>query len=110
MGLANFGVFVQSKKFGIEGMISTEQLGDRWDYYPKSHCYAEQGSGATLRLGQAIKTRIVSVNLAARQLNLVPAESLGKGTVKKKKGKKEKGKGKRKERGKGKRKGGGKKR
>jgi len=99
-GLANFGVFVQSKKFGIEGMISTEQLGGRWDYYPKSHCFAEQDSGATLRLGQGIKTRIVSVNLAARQLNLVPAEPLSKAAVKKKKGKKEIRKGKRKRGGK----------
>jgi ribonuclease R len=95
-GLANFGVFVQSKKFGIEGLISTEQLGGRWDYYPKSYCFAEQDSGATLRLGEGIKTRIVSVNLAARQLNLIPAEPLSKGAAK--------GKGKRKERGKGKRK------
>jgi len=90
-GLANFGVFVQSKKFGIEGLISTEQLGGGWDYYPKSHCFAEQGSEATLRLGQGIKTRIVSVNLAARQLNLVPAEPLGKAAAK--------GRGKRKEKG-----------
>jgi len=99
-GLANFGVFVQSKKFGIEGMISTEQLGDRWDYYPKSHCFAEEGSGATLRLGQGIKTRIVSVNLPARQLNLIPAEALSKAAAK--------GKGRRKEKGAKKRRRGGK--
>ncbi len=98
-GLANFGVFVQSKKFGIEGLISTEQLGSRWDYYPKSHCFAED-SGATLHLGEGIKTRIVSVNLAARQLNLVPAGPLSKATTKKKKGKKERGKGRRKRGGK----------
>jgi ribonuclease R len=99
-GLANFGVFVQSKKFGIEGLISTEQLGGRWNYYPKSHCFAEEGTGATLRLGQGIKTRIVSVNLAARQLNLIPAEPLSKGDRKKKKAKKERRKGGRKRGGK----------
>ena len=91
-GLTNFGVFVQSEKFGIDGLILTEQLGlGRWDYHPKTHCVEEQDSGAVLHLGQGIKTRIVSVNLSARQLNLVPAEPLSKATSKKKNRRKEKG-------------------
>jgi ribonuclease R len=76
-GLAGFGVFVQCKKFGIEGLVQVGDLGpDIWKYNQKARCITAQRSGCTVRLGQAMKVRIVSVNVPARQLNLSPVESL----------------------------------
>jgi ribonuclease R len=76
-GLTNFGVFVRSRKFGIEGLIQMSNLGgDDWKYNQKHQCVTGERSGANIHLGKAIKVRIVSVNVPARQLNLVPVKPL----------------------------------
>ncbi len=76
-GLTGFGIFVQSKKFGIEGLIPIENLGaDKWEYNQKAQCVTGINSGYTIRLGQGIKIQIISVNIPARQLNIVPAKPL----------------------------------
>ncbi len=76
-GLTSFGVFVQSRKFGIEGLIRMGDLGqDYWKYNTKAQCIDGEHSGCCIRLGQAIKVRIVSVNVPARQLNVTPIEPL----------------------------------
>jgi ribonuclease R len=76
-GLTSFGVFVQSRKFGIEGLIRMGDLGqDYWKYNTKAQCIDGEHSGCCIRLGQAIKVRIVSVNVPARQLNVCPIEPL----------------------------------
>ncbi len=76
-GLTNFGVFVQSRKLGIEGLIQMVDLGpDQWKYDARVQCVVGLHTGLSIRLGQAIKVRIVSVNVPARQLNLAPIEPL----------------------------------
>jgi ribonuclease R len=76
-GLTGFGVFVQCRKFGIEGLIRMTALGpDRWNYNDKIQCIVGERSGRSIRLGQAIKVRIVSVNVPARQLDVSPVELL----------------------------------
>jgi ribonuclease R len=78
-GLTGFGVFVQSRKFGIEGLIAMGDLGpDEWEYNVKAQCIVGQRSGVRVHLGRAIKVRIVSVNVPARQLNVSVAEPLAK--------------------------------
>jgi len=90
-GLANFGVFAQSRKFGIEGLIQTGDLGsDAWKYDAKTQSITGLRTGCSIRLGQAIKTRIVSVNVPARQLSLTPVEPLVKAAAQKKSHKAEK--------------------
>ena len=76
-GLTGFGLFVQSKKYGVEGLIRMDDLeSDRWSYDTKTQSIIGERSGYSIRLGQAIKVRIVSVNVPARQLNVTPAEPL----------------------------------
>jgi ribonuclease R len=78
-GLTGFGVFVQCRKFGIEGLIRMAALGpDQWNYNDKTQCIIGERSGRSIRLGQAIKVRIVSVNIPARQLDVSPVELLAK--------------------------------
>ncbi len=76
-GLTNFGIFVQCLKFGIEGLIEPGDLGlDEWKYDPRAQAVIGKWSGQSIRLGQPLKVRIVSVNLPARQLFVAPAEPL----------------------------------
>jgi len=76
-GLTNFGVFVQSRKLGIEGLIQMADLGpDQWKYNTRAYCIVGQHTGLSIHLGQAIKVRIISVNVPARQLNVAPTEPL----------------------------------
>jgi ribonuclease R len=78
-GLTNFGVFLQCKKFGIEGLIRMDDLGpDSWKYNDKTQSILGQHSGVCVRLGQAMQAGIISVNIPARQLNLNPVEPLVK--------------------------------
>ncbi len=87
-GLTGFGVFVQSKKYGIEGLIRMEDLGpDTWKLDEKIQRIVGERSGAGIHLGQTIKVRIVSVNVHARQLNVTPAEPLAKEPAKRSKNK-----------------------
>ncbi|MHC4618990.1 MAG: ribonuclease R [Planctomycetota bacterium] len=84
-GLTNFGVFVQSRKYGVEGLIRMEDLGpDKWKFNQKSQNIVGLNSGRTLILGQAMKVRIVSVNVPARQLNVTPVEQFAKAPVRQK--------------------------
>jgi len=86
-GLTNFGVFVQSRKFGIEGLIQMGDLGpDEWKYSQRSGCIVGQRTGRSIRMGQALRVRIVSVNVPARQLNVSPVEPLAKEPVRENKG------------------------
>ncbi len=102
-GLASFGVFVQSRKFGIEGLIQMGDLGpDEWKYSPKTQCIVGLRCGRSIHLGQAIKVRIISVNVPARQLNVSPVEPLAKEPVRKKKTAKKSNKGRVRRRAKGK--------
>jgi ribonuclease R len=78
-GLASFGVFVQCRKYGIEGLVRMDDLGpDRWGYDAKTHCIVGERSGHSIRLGEAMKVQIISVNIPARQLNVKPTEPVAK--------------------------------
>jgi len=102
-GLTSFGVFVQSRKFGIEGLIQMGDLGpDRWKFDQRTQCIVGLHCGHSVHLGQAMKVRIVSVNVPARQLNVAPVEVLAKEPVRKKKAAKKSNKGRVRRRAKGK--------
>jgi ribonuclease R len=76
-GLAGFGVFVQSRKLGIEGLIQMGDLGpDSWKYNQKTQSILGLRCGHSIHLGQAIEVRILSVNVPGRQLSLAPVEPL----------------------------------
>jgi len=76
-GLAGFGVFVQSRKLGIEGLIQMADLGpDTWKYNSRTQSILGLRSGHSIHLGQAIEVRILSVNVPGRQLSLAPVEPL----------------------------------
>jgi len=78
-GVTHFGVFIQCRKFGIEGLVRLSELGpDQWRYQAQAHCIVGERSGLTIRLGQPMKVRILAINVAGRQLSLAPVEPMAK--------------------------------
>jgi ribonuclease R len=89
-GLTNFGIFVQCTKFGVEGLIPLDLLGkDRFIYDHRAQCVHGMNSGKSFHIGMPLTVRIVSVNIAARQLNVIPLGQPPRaaGTMEKPKGK-----------------------
>jgi ribonuclease R len=85
-GLAGFGVFIQSRKFGIEGLIAMDNLGpDKWKFNSKTQSIVGLNSGTSVHLGRAMKVRIVSVNVPGRKLDVCPVEPLAKAPVRRRK-------------------------
>ncbi|MCU0915739.1 MAG: ribonuclease R [Planctomycetes bacterium] len=77
-GLTGFGVFAQSEKYGIEGLIKLEDLGpDHWRFNRLAQCIVGERSGETIRLGRPLRVYIASVDVPSRRLNVVPVEPLG---------------------------------
>jgi ribonuclease R len=77
-----------------------EDLGsDRWQYDSKAQCIVGQRTGRNIRLGQAVKVRIISVNVPARQLDIAPTEPFADASRPKKESKTQKKKSKRAKRG-----------
>ncbi len=79
-GLTGFGVFAQSQKYGIEGLIKLEDLGpDHWRFNKPAQCMIGERSGETVHLGRPMHVSIASVDVPSRRLNVVPVEPLGGG-------------------------------
>lgn len=74
-GLTNFGIFVQCTKFGVEGLIPLDLLGkERFVYDHRAQCVYGINTGKYFHIGMPLTVKIVSVNIAARQLSVVPLE------------------------------------
>lgn len=73
-GVTHFGVFVQSVKYLVDGLVSLDHLPDRdWRWHKDSESM-RSGHGRRLALGDPVGVRIVSVDLPRRQLNLALVE------------------------------------
>jgi ribonuclease R len=74
-GVANFGVFVELRKFLIEGIVRFNELPDDWwQINQKAGAVVGQRSGRRIAIGNVVRARIIGVNIAARQLNLSMAD------------------------------------
>ncbi len=69
-GVASFGVFVTLKDFFVEGLVPMTALGnDFFVYEEKQHRLRGRSSGATFRLGDSIRVRLVEIDEVRRRLN-----------------------------------------
>lgn len=66
--LADFGFFVELDELFIEGLVKGESIEPRFQFDPLRHVL-RYGSGREIRVGLPVKVRLISVNLARRQLD-----------------------------------------
>ncbi|HUU58991.1 MAG TPA: ribonuclease R [Phycisphaerae bacterium] len=72
-GVTNFGIFVEVPRFLVDGLIRLQDLGeDWWDLDARYGRIRGQRSGRTYRIGDVIPVRIVAVDVASRQMCLLP--------------------------------------
>jgi ribonuclease R len=72
-GVTNFGIFVQSMRFLVDGLIRLEELGDDWwQVNAKQGQVTGERTGRRFRIGDVMTVRIAGVDIARRQLNLAP--------------------------------------
>jgi len=74
-GITNFGIFVQIQTYLVDGLIRYENLmDDWWDVDEKSGIVRGQRSGTRIGIGDVVKTYIVRVDVARRELDLAISE------------------------------------
>jgi ribonuclease R len=70
-GVADFGVFIQSPRFLVEGLIRLGEFGKEWwDVSPQYGLIRGETTGTTHRIGDVLAVRIAGVDLAKRHLDL----------------------------------------
>jgi ribonuclease R len=70
-GVTGFGVFVQSTRFLVEGMIRVADLPDDfWQFDDRIGVLRGQRTGRRIALGDRARVQIVNVNIPGRQLDL----------------------------------------
>ncbi len=75
-GVTNFGMFVQSRRFLVDGLVRFQDLGDDWwEVDARRGCVRGEMSGQSFRIGDVLTVTIAAVDVARRQLNLAPAGS-----------------------------------
>lgn len=72
-GVTGFGLFVELSSIFVEGLIHVTALHN--EYYrfdPITQCLEGEGSGHTYRLGDAVRVRVVRVDLDQRRIDFEP--------------------------------------
>jgi len=71
---ADYGLFVEMPKYLVEGLLHTRDLrDDSYELDRRSFALKGRRHGRTIRVGDAIRVTIASVDIPRRELNLVPA-------------------------------------
>lgn len=83
-GVNNFGLFVEMENLGISGLVHVTSLGhDYFHHDPIHHRLQGEHTGIAFRLGEAMKVRLIRVDVEDRKVDLEPVrlpDSLAKGT------------------------------
>jgi ribonuclease R len=70
-GITGFGIFIQLRRYLIDGLIRYEDLlDDWWDVDEKTGMICGQRTGRKLRIGDSVKAIVVRVDLPRRELDL----------------------------------------
>lgn len=87
----SFGIFVALKDIYVEGLVHISALqSDYYQFDPIKHALIGERSGVRYRLGDAVRIRVVRVDLDERKIDFMLADDVGDKKEKGKKGKKSK--------------------
>ena len=75
-GVTNFGIFVQLRKFLIDGLVRLDDLGDDWwEVMPRYAQVKGERTGKTYRIGDIMNVRIARASASQRMLDLAPCQT-----------------------------------
>ena len=78
-GITKFGLFVQIQRYLIDGLIRYDNLmDDWWDVDERAGVVRGQRTGKRIGIGDVVKTYIVRVDVARRELDLAISEIIGR--------------------------------
>jgi len=77
--VTDFGVFVELDGLWVEGLVKAQSLGPDFRFDQRLHQAVVPSSGMKLRIGKQLRVKLVSVNVARRQLDfeMLRLETLG---------------------------------
>lgn len=76
--VTDFGLFVQLDGVGVEGLVHVSTLGhDYFRHEPAHHRLVGDHSGASIRLGDRLRGKVVRADLDERKIDFEPTEPLG---------------------------------
>lgn len=71
-GVTNVGLFVQIRRYLIDGLVRFDDLQDDWwDLDPRGGCVIGQRSGRRIKIGDLLRVQIASIDIGLRKLELV---------------------------------------
>ena len=74
-GVNNFGLFVEIENIGISGLVHVTALGHDYFHYDSVHHRLNgEHTGISFRLGEAMKVRLIRVDVEDRKVDLEPVE------------------------------------
>jgi ribonuclease R len=76
-GVDRWGFWVELDVAYVEGFVHVGKLDEYFDYVPERMELQSRVSPAVVRIGQSLKVRVASVDLAARRIELELATSRG---------------------------------
>ncbi|MFP4105548.1 MAG: ribonuclease R [Phycisphaerae bacterium] len=94
-GVTNFGVFVQLEDILTDGLMRMQDLGDDWWVLDARYGRIRgERTGRTFRIGDELKVKLSRVDVAKRQMDLIPDQAQKKSDTGEGKGRKRRSKGK----------------
>jgi ribonuclease R len=74
-GVVSFGIFVELRKFLVEGLVRFNELPDDWwELNQKAGAVVGQRSGRRIAIGNLVTAKIINVDIPARRLDLSMAD------------------------------------
>jgi ribonuclease R len=76
IGVTDFGVFVQSPEFLVEGLVRLQNLGDDWwNVFSDKGRIVGEITGKVYKIGDTVEVRIDRVDVPKRHLDLTLTET-----------------------------------
>ena len=76
-GLTRFGFFVKLRLYDVEGLVSIEQLGGRWEFEESRLELKSATSPRRFKMGDLVRVQVVSAHIETAQINFDLKEHKG---------------------------------
>jgi ribonuclease R len=68
--VVDFGLFVELKRWFVEGLVKAEDLGEGFELDPEAHALVERRSGRAFRVGDEVQVELLAATPVRRQIDL----------------------------------------